>query len=52
MTRESRRNSGPGGEILVYEAPDGQVRADVRLDRETLWLSLTQMAELFGRDSL
>ena len=40
----------PGGEVLLYEAPDGQVRVDVRLERETVWLSLTQMAELFGRD--
>jgi hypothetical protein len=40
----------PGGEILVYAAPDGGVRVDVRLDRETVWLSLNQMAELFARD--
>ena len=41
----------PGiGEIVVYEAPDGGVRVDVRLDQETVWLSLGQMAELFGRD--
>lgn len=40
----------PGGEVLLYEAPDGQVRVDVRLDRETVWLSLNQMADLFGRD--
>jgi len=40
----------PKGEIVVYEAPDGEVRVDVRLERETVWLSLTQMAELFDRD--
>lgn len=40
----------PGGEILVYEDPDGQVRVDVRLDRETVWLTQQQMAELFGRE--
>jgi len=39
-----------GSEIFVYEAPDGGVRVDVRLDRETVWLSLSQMAALFGRD--
>ena len=39
-----------GGEILLYEAPDGQVRVDVRLEQETVWLSLNQMADLFGRD--
>ncbi|MGH2403288.1 MAG: RhuM family protein [bacterium] len=40
----------PGGEVLLYETPDGQVRLDVRLERESVWLSLTQMSELFGRD--
>ena len=40
----------PRGEVVVYEAPDGEVRVDVRLERETVWLSLGQMAELFGRD--
>ena len=39
-----------GGEILLYEAADGQVRVDVRLEQETVWLSLNQMADLFGRD--
>jgi prophage maintenance system killer protein len=43
-------DQGAGGEVLVYEAPDGEVRVDVRLERETVWLTLTQMAELFGRD--
>lgn len=40
----------PGGEVLVYEAPGGEIRVDVRLERETVWLSLSQMTELFGRD--
>ncbi len=40
----------PGGEIVVYEDPDGSVRVDARLDQETVWLSLTQIAELFDRD--
>jgi len=40
----------PGGEILVYEAPDGGVRVDVRLERETVWLTQQQMTELFGRE--
>jgi len=51
MKSDSQSSSTPsGGEVLLYEAPDGQVRVDVRLERETVWLSLTQMAELFGRD--
>lgn len=38
------------GEVVVYEAPDGGVRVDVRLENETVWLSQQQMAELFGRE--
>jgi len=40
----------PRGEVLVYETPDGEVRVDVRLDRDTVWLSQEQMAELFGQE--
>jgi DNA ligase (NAD+) len=37
-------------EVLIYEAENGQTHVDVRLDAETVWLSLNQMAMLFGRD--
>jgi prophage maintenance system killer protein len=40
----------PQGEVLVYEAPDGEVRVEVRLDRETVWLTQEQMSRLFGRE--
>ncbi len=40
----------PGGEIVLYQAPDGTVSLDVRLDRETIWLNLNQLAALFERD--
>ncbi len=36
-----------GGEIEVYEDADGEVRVDVRLDRETIWLTRRQMAQVF-----
>jgi len=39
-----------GGDVVVYEEKGGRVRLEVRLEGETVWLSLTQMAELFGRD--
>ncbi len=39
---------GPGGEIVLYQAPDGRVQLDVRLERDTIWLN--QMAGLFDRD--
>lgn len=37
---------GSSGEVVVYEAPDGEIRVDVRLERETVWLSQRQIAEL------
>jgi hypothetical protein len=38
------------GEIVIYQAEDGATDLQVRLDRDTVWLSLNQMAELFQRD--
>ena len=38
---------GPGGEVAVYEGGKGEVRVDVRLDRDTVWLTQRQMAEVF-----
>ena len=33
------QETAPGGEVTVYESGDGEVRADVRFDRETVWLT-------------
>lgn len=38
------------GEFLFYQTADGRTRLQVRLDRETVWLSLNQMTDLFQRD--
>lgn len=44
--------STPGkGEIILYKAKDGTAQIDVRMEEETVWLSLDQMASLFGRDN-
>lgn len=48
MADEARAK--PHGEVVVYEAPDGAIRVDVRLEHETVWLTQQQMAELFGRE--
>jgi len=37
-------------EIILYQTEDGQTRIQVRLQNETVWLSLNQMTELFQRD--
>ena len=33
--------------IIIYQTEDGQTQIDVRLENETVWLTQTQMAELF-----
>jgi prophage maintenance system killer protein len=43
----STPGNSPGGEVLVYEAADGSVRVDVRLERDTVWLTQRQMSEVF-----
>ena len=37
-------------QIIIYQTEDGQTKVDVRMDNDTAWLSLNQMAELFQRD--
>ena len=39
-----------GGDIVIYQAVDGQTELEVHLEGETVWLSQAQMAELFERD--
>jgi prophage maintenance system killer protein len=38
------------GEIIIYQASDGQTSIDVRLENETVWLTQAQLIELFQRD--
>jgi len=41
----------PSSQIETYEAEDDQAGIEIRLEKDTLWLSQAQMAELFERDS-
>lgn len=34
-------------EIILYQSEDGQTKVEVRLEGETVWLTLNQLAELF-----
>lgn len=36
--------------MLIYLSEDGKIKIDVKFENETVWLSLDQMATLFGRD--
>lgn len=36
------------GEIIIYQTPDGNTQLDVTLEKETIWLTQAQIADLFG----
>ena len=36
-------------EIVIYTTPDGTIKLDVQFTDESFWLSIDQIAELFGR---
>jgi prophage maintenance system killer protein len=38
------------GEIVIYRAKDGRSNVEVRLNKETVWLTQRQMADLFDKD--
>ena len=37
-------------ELVVYQNEDGSLKLDINLEDDTLWLSLTQIAQLFGKN--
>ncbi len=37
------------GEILIYQNQDGNIKIDVRLEEETVWLAQAQICELFQK---
>ena len=37
------------GEIILYQ-PDDTIKLEVRMENETVWLSIEEMSNLFGRD--
>jgi hypothetical protein len=38
------------GAILIYQNNEGNIKLDVRLEDETVWLSQAQMGTLFNKD--
>jgi prophage maintenance system killer protein len=37
-------------DVVLYNTEDGEIRLEVQLDRETVWLTQDQIADLFGRE--
>lgn len=38
-----------GSEILIYQSQDGRTKVEVKMEGETVWLTLNQLAELFQK---
>ena len=47
MSDRAKTSPPATGQFLVYQAEDGQLKIDVRLEGETAWLTQAHMAELF-----
>ena len=45
-----RNMENTNDKIVIYQTDDGQTQIDVRLENETVWLKVDQMALLFDRD--
>jgi hypothetical protein len=50
MNTESNEDmQKPNGEILIYQNQTGDIKVDVQLEDETVWLTQGHMASLFGK---
>lgn len=38
------------GEIIIYKTVDNETQIDVKFEKDTVWLTLNQISDLFGRD--
>ena len=45
-----KKKPEPDSDLILYLTEDGRTRLQVRLEDETVWLSLNQMVDLFQRD--
>ena len=48
--RNKQQKNMDKGQFLLYQTPDGDSQIEVKLQNDTVWLSLDQMAELFQRN--
>lgn len=53
MTTNNKNNPSKNSlsNIEIYQSENGQARIEIRLERDTLWLSQAQMATLFEKDT-
>ena len=48
MRKHINPEHGSKGQIVIYRAKGNNIQLEVTLERETVWLSQKQMAQLFG----
>lgn len=48
--KQAIKNIQSNTQITIYETDDGKARVEVRFEDENVWLTQTQMSELFDRD--
>ena len=52
ISKQRRLNmTVPKGEVILYKDKDGEIKLDVRLEKDTVWLNQKQMGILFAKDS-
>ena len=44
-----RSVNGNQGEVIFYNTDDGLTHIEVKVEDETVWLTIDQMSELFGK---
>ena len=37
-------------DVIIYQTEDGEIKMDVKMEKETVWLTQAQMSELFQKD--
>ena len=48
MTKKHKKTNQTFNEILLYTTPNGDVKVEILLQNETIWLTQQRIAELFG----
>ncbi len=48
MNKKDLSNYNPTSEFLLYKTPNGDIKVDVLLQNETIWMPQKKIAELFG----
>ena len=47
---ENKIFANNGSSIVLYTTDGGNTQLEVKLEKDTVWLTQSQIAELFGRD--